>query len=144
MTVLGPAFLLAIKHIKVMNAKGVVIRPSRQSVGEVIDRLQTLLKKNGATIYTRIDQQAEAGKVGIHVPPLEFLLFGNPKGGGPIMAEHPLVALDLPLKVIAWEDDQGKVWLAYNDPKYIQDRYSLPAVQNSPFALDRLIDQTLK
>lgn len=127
-----------------MNFKGVLIIACRQSVGEVIDRLETRLKETGATIYARINQLAEAGKVGIYLPPLEFLLFGNPKGGGPVMAEQPLFALDLPLKVIAWEDDQQKVWLVYNDPKYIQERYSLPAVQNSPFALEHLIELALR
>jgi len=127
-----------------MNPNGVLIRACRQSVGEVIDRLQTRLIENGATIYARINQQSEADKVGIHLPPLEFLLFGNPKGGGPIMAEHPLVALELPLKVIAWEDDEKKVWIAYNDAKYIEERYSLPAVESSPFALEHLIDKALE
>jgi uncharacterized protein (DUF302 family) len=126
-----------------MSPKGILIRPCRQSVGEVIDRLETCLKENGATIYARINQQAEAARVGIHLPHLEFLLFGNPKAGGPVMAEQPLVALDLPLKVIAWEDGQQLVWLAYNDSKYMQERYSLPIIKPSPFAMEHLIDLAL-
>src|SRR6201986_2176024 len=96
-----------------MNPNGVIIRPSGYSVKETIDRLQVFLLQHGATIYARIDQQAEVQKAGQNIPPLEFILFGNPKAGGPIMAENPLAALDLPLKAIAWEDKDGRAWLGY-------------------------------
>jgi len=89
-----------------MNPNGVITKPSPYSVKETIDRLQIFLQQHGATIYARIDQQAELQKAGINIPPLEFIMFGNPKAGGPVMVENPIAALDLPLKVIAWEDDQ--------------------------------------
>jgi uncharacterized protein (DUF302 family) len=127
-----------------MNPNGVIIRPSKYSAKETIDRLQAFLQQQGATIYARINQQAEAQKVGQNLLPLEFILFGNPKAGVPIMAENPLAALDLPLKIIAWEDDQKKVWLAYNDASYIEERYSLLHTENSPLDLDNLIAMALK
>jgi uncharacterized protein (DUF302 family) len=127
-----------------MNPKGVVIRESLYSVKETIDRLQEFLKEHGATIYARIDQQQEVKNTGQNLSPLEFILFGNPKAGGPIMAENPLAALDLPLKVIAWEDAEKKVWLAYNDALYIEQRYSLAHNPNSPLAIDRVISLVLK
>lgn len=127
-----------------MSPRGVVIGASEYSVKETINRLQAFLQERGATIYARIDQQSETNKAGQNLLPLEFLLFGNPKAGGPVMAGNPLVALDLPLKAIVWEDDKKKVWLAYNDAKYIEERYSLPPIQNSPFALEHLIDMALK
>jgi uncharacterized protein (DUF302 family) len=127
-----------------MNPKGVIIKSSTYSVKETIDRLQAFLQQHGATIYSRIDQQAELQKAGINISPLEFIMFGNPKAGGPIMIKNPVAALDLPLKVIAWEDDQKNVFVAYNDGLYIEDRYSLLHNANSPLNLDNLIGMALK
>jgi uncharacterized protein (DUF302 family) len=136
--------LLPIKTFKIMAPKGIVVRPSSYSVKETINGLQAFLLEHGATIYARIDQQSEANKAGQNLLPLEFLLFGNPKAGGPAMAKNPLVALDLPLKVIAWEDAHHQVWVAYNDAEYITERYSLSPNLHSPFALDGVIDSILK
>ena len=127
-----------------VDAKGVTIRQSQYNVKETMDRLQTFLLQHGATIYSRIDQQAEVNNAGVDLLPLEFILFGNPKGGGPLMAENPLIALDLPLKIIAWEDEEKKVWLAYNEASYIENRYSLPHLANSPLVLDHIVDGALK
>ena len=127
-----------------MNSKGVITKPSPYSVKETIDRLGTFLKQHGATIYVRIDQQAELQKTGQCIPPLEFLMFGNPKAGGPIMIENPIAALDLPLKIIAWEDGQKNVYVAYSEQQYIEERYSLLHKENSPLNLGNLIDAVLK
>lgn len=127
-----------------MNPKGIVIRSSPYSVKETVDRLEKFFKEHGAKIYARIDQQKEVKNAGQNLSPLEFILFGNPKAGGPIMAENPLAALDLPLKVIAWEDAEKKVWLAYNDALYIEERYSLPHNPNSPLQIERVISLVLK
>ena len=127
-----------------MNPKGVVIRASDWSVKETIDRLQAFLIQHGATIYARINQQNEVNNTGQNILPLEFILFGNPKAGGLIMTENPLAALDLPLKVIAWEDSEKKVWLAYNDASYIEERYSLPHMPNSPLNIGNVISLALK
>ena len=126
-----------------MIPEGVIFRESPYSVKETIDRLQAFLQQHGATIYARIDQQAEVQKAGQSSAPLEFILFGNPKAGGPLMAENLLVALDLPLKVIAWEDDQKKVWIAYNEASYIEGRYNLPHNENSPLNLDPIISKIM-
>ena len=122
-----------------MNPEGVNIYPGKYSVRETIDHLQQFLEEHGATIYARIDQQDELRKTGQTIGALEFLLFGNPKAGGALMAQTPLIALDLPLKVIAWEDDNSKVWVACNDAKYIEDRYRLSQNENTPLNLDQLI-----
>lgn len=119
-----------------MSIQGVTIHPVSLSVKESIDRLESFLKKQGITIYSRIDQQDELQKAGLTSRPLEFLLFGNPKAGGPVMLENPLAALDLPLKVIAYEDEQGKVWIAYNQRSYIQQRYGLQDTTSAPLNLD--------
>ncbi len=127
-----------------MHAKGIIIRHSRYSVKETIDILERFLVSRGATIYIRIDQQNEVHKSGADLLPIEFILFGNPKAGGPLMAKNPLLALDLPLKIIAWEDEQKKVWLACNEARYIEDRYSLTPGTGSALILDGLIDLVLK
>jgi len=127
-----------------MNPEGITIISSPYPVKETIDRLQAFLEQHGATIYARIDQQAEVNKTGQSLAPLQFILFGNPKAGGPIMAENPIAALDLPLKIIAWEDARKKVWIAYNDAAYIEERYSLSNKPGSPLDLSNLIAQVLK
>lgn len=119
--------------------KGITIHPSPYPVKETIDRLLEFLRLQGVTIYARIDQQMELDKVGLKMGALEYLLFGNPKAGGPVMQENPVAALDLPLKVIAWEDKDKKVWLAYNEAAFIRERYDLPAAVSAPLNLDGLI-----
>jgi uncharacterized protein (DUF302 family) len=126
-----------------ISPKGIHIYPSPYPVKETIDRLQEFLQQHGATIYARIDQQAEVQRAGLDMPALEFILFGNPKAGGPLMIENPLAALDLPLKVIAWEDSEHKVWVACNDALYIEDRYNLTHNENSPLKLEALISKLL-
>ena len=127
-----------------MNPDGVITKPSPYSVQETIDRLQSFLQQHGATIYARIDQQAELQKAGLSIGPLEFIMFGNPKAGGPIMIENPVAALDLPLKIIAWEDAGKKVFIAYNDALYVEERYGLSHNENSPLNLENLISIALK
>lgn len=127
-----------------MEAKGVTIRKSKYAVKETIDRIQSFVQQHGATVYARINQQAEVNNNGGQLLPLEFILFGNPAAGGLLMKNNPLVALDLPLKVIAWEDDKQNVWVAYNDGGYIEGRYGLPHLQGSPLYLNQLIDMVFK
>jgi len=126
-----------------MDYKGITVRPSPYPVKETIDRLQEFLQQHGATIYARIDQQEELRKNGQTIAPLEFILFGNPKAGGPIMIENRLAALDLPLKIIAWEDDQQKAWVAYNDAAYVSERFNLTDGLSSPLNLDPIISKAI-
>ena len=126
-----------------MDPKGITIKPSPFSVKETMDRLAAVLGERKVTIYARIDQQSEVHTAGKEIPPLEFILFGSPKAGGPIMGENPVVALDLPLKIIAWEDAAGKVWLAYNSAAYLEERHSLPHDLVRPLDLDPLVTHIL-
>ena len=136
--------VLPLQQLNIMEAKGVTIHKSKYAVKETIDKLQLFLQQHGATIYIRINQQAEANNSGLHLLPLEYILFGNPAAGGLLMIENPLIALDLPLKVIVWEDDKKDVWLAYNKSAYIKERYSLPDMPNSPLALDNISKMALE
>src|SRR5258708_1812790 len=126
-----------------MNPSGVVICSSQYRGKETIDRLVVFLQQQGATIYARINQQSEVHNAGLKIDPLEFILFGNPRAGGLVMIENPIAAIDLPLKIIAWEDEKNKVWLAYNDGVYIVERYSLPSVLMGLLDLEPLIIKAL-
>ncbi|WP_263365846.1 DUF302 domain-containing protein [Edaphobacter bradus] len=107
------------------TANGLITLPSPYSVPETLDRLETILRQKNVNIFTRVDHSGEAEKAGLHMPPTQLLIFGNPKGGTPIMLAAPLSAIDLPLKALAWQDAEGKVWLSYNDPQYLKARYLL-------------------
>jgi uncharacterized protein (DUF302 family) len=106
-------------------SNGIISQPSKFSVAETIDRLESALQAKGIKIFARIDQKREAENVGLTMQLTELLVFGNPKAGTPLMVAVPLSAIDLPLKALAWQDSQGSVWLSYNDSKYLQQRFSL-------------------
>ena len=100
---------------------------SPTGVEETVSRLKKLLQDQNITIYDHIDQQSEATKSGLSLGPLQLLIFGNPKGGIPLMNANPLCGLDLPLKVLVWEDDEKKTWVSYNKFDYLQNRFDLPS-----------------
>lgn len=106
---------------------GLVSLPSKYSVEETMPRLESLLEQRGITIFARVDHSEEAKKVGLQMHPTKLLIFGSPKGGTPLMQAAPTVAIDLPLKALFWEDADGRVWLTYNDPAYLQQRHNVPA-----------------
>lgn len=126
-----------------MKTDGIITRTSPYNVKETIDRLVVFLEKKGVIVYSRINQQSEVRHSGREILPLEFILFGNTTNGGAIMAFNPLVALDLPLKIIAWEGVDQVVRVAYNDPLFIQERYQLPSALVTPLNLAPLIEIAL-
>jgi uncharacterized protein (DUF302 family) len=105
---------------------GIINKPSNHSVDEVVSKLQSVLAAKGITIFALVDHSGEAEKAGLHMPPTKLLIFGNPKGGTPLMLAAPSIAIDLPVKILVWEDEQGKVWVSYNSPLYLQQRHGLP------------------
>ncbi len=126
------------------TAEGLITHPSPYSVPETLDRLEDLLHAKNIKVFTRVDHSGEAENAGLHMPPTQLLIFGNPKGGTPVMLAAPLSAIDLPLKALAWQDTDGKVWLSYNSPEYLQHRFSLPAEILAPIAgIGALIQQAI-
>jgi uncharacterized protein (DUF302 family) len=126
------------------SANGIISHPSPYSVPETLDRLEAILRAKSITIFARIDHSSEAAKVGLTMPPTQLLIFGNPRGGTPIMLAAPLSAIDLPLKALAWQDAAGKVWLSFNDPHSLQSRYDLSDEGLQPIAgLEALIQQAI-
>jgi len=106
---------------------GLVEVPSKHSVNETVEKLNGILSAKGVTLFALVDHSGEAAKAGMKMPPTKLLIFGNPKGGTPVMLAAPSSAIDLPLKLLVSEDPGGKTWLSYNDPKYLQDRHHIPA-----------------
>ena len=107
--------------------RGMIDVPSPYSVPDTLARLESILKERGLTIFARVDHSGEAEKAGLKIRPTQLLIFGSPKAGTPLMVATPSVAIDLPLKVLAWEDERGKVWLSYNAPEFLQQRHGFPA-----------------
>jgi len=107
--------------------QGLVSVPSHHSVDQTVEKLKGILQSKGVTLFALVDHSGEAEKVGLKMPPTKLLIFGNPKGGTPLMIAAPSIAIDLPLKILIWEDAQGKVWVTYNTTAYLQERHGLPA-----------------
>jgi uncharacterized protein (DUF302 family) len=109
-----------------MPTNGLTQIPSRYSVGETLNRLQSLFTEKGMKIFALIDHSGEAEKAGLKMRPTKVLIFGSPKGGTPLMVAAPSLAIDLPLKALVAEDENGKVSITYNDPEYLQQRHNVP------------------
>lgn len=108
------------------GSEGIVSIPSRHSVPDTVRALEAILAAKAITLFALVDHSGEAAKAGLVMPPTQLLIFGNPKAGTPLMLAAPGIALDLPLKILVWEDPQGKVWLSWNTPEYLRARHSLP------------------
>ena len=106
---------------------GIVDKPGNHSVDEIVEKLKQILQSKGVTLFATVDHSGEAAKVGMKMPPTKLLIFGSPKAGTPLMLATPSVAIDFPLKILIWEDTQGKVWVSYNSPSYLQERHCIPA-----------------
>ena len=104
---------------------GLIHLRSPYSVPETLQRLETLLHARNLTVFARIDHSGEAEKVGLKMRPTQLIVFGSPKAGTPLMVASPTLAIDLPLKALAWEDADGQVWLSYNSPEYLKQRHKV-------------------
>ena len=109
------------------TAHGLINLPSKHSVEETLRKLESLLQEKNIMVFARVDHSGEAAKLGMEMRPTKLLIFGNPKGGTPLMQATPTIGIDLPLKALVWQDAYGKVWLTYNDPAYLQKRHNVPA-----------------
>jgi uncharacterized protein (DUF302 family) len=105
---------------------GITNRPSNHSVEQTVERLKSILQSKGVTLFALVDHSGEAERVGMKMRPTKLLIFGSPKAGTPLMLAAPSIAIDLPLKILAWEDGQGRVWLSYSTPQYLKERHGLP------------------
>ena len=127
---------------------GLVTKASAYSVAQTMDRFSDILKKKGITLFARINHAQGAKDAGLSLPPLELIIFGKPQLGNPLMNLQPEIGIDLPLKAIAWQDKDGKVWLAYNSPAYMAKRHSIseqhPVIKKMTGALNKFSDYATK
>jgi uncharacterized protein (DUF302 family) len=105
---------------------GIVNLPSNHSVDETVKKLKGILQAKGVTLFALVDHSGEAEKAGLTMPPTKLLIFGSPKAGTPVMLAAPSIAMDLPLKILIWEDRDGKAWISYNSTDYLQQRHNVP------------------
>jgi uncharacterized protein (DUF302 family) len=110
----------------VNQQSGIVSILSSHSLDETVERLKDLLQSKGITLFSLVDHSGEAEKVGMKMPPTKLLIFGSPKGGTPLMLAAPSIAIDLPLKILVWEDTEGKVRLSFNSSDYLARRHGIP------------------
>ncbi len=138
-------FAIAVSFSVAASDKGIITKPSKYSVPETLDRLEAVLRSKGVTVFIRIDHSGEAEKVGLKMLPTQLVIFGNPRAGTALMNSSPSVAIDLPLKALAWEDGDGKVWLSYNSPDYMKQRHDLKEEFMKNIAvIGVLVDEALK
>lgn len=107
-------------------SNGIIDKQSNYTIDQTVEKIKVMLQAKGVTLFTMVDHSGEAEKVGMKMPNTKLLIFGNPKAGTPLMLAAPSIAIDLPLKILVWEDARGKVWMSYNSPEYLQKRHGLP------------------
>lgn len=106
---------------------GVVHLRSEMRAGTTLDRLEALVRERGLMVFARIEFSRDAATVGLEMPPMAQLVFGNPRAGTPLLIASPPSGLALPLRALAWEDDEGHCWLSYEAPEYVAERFGVPA-----------------
>jgi uncharacterized protein (DUF302 family) len=114
------------KPMAMIADNGIINKASNHSVDATVEKLKGILEAKGVTLFALVDHSGEAEKAGMKMPPTKLLIFGNPKAGTPLMLAAPSSAIDLPLKILVWQDGQGRVWLSHNSPQYLQKRHGLP------------------
>ena len=130
------AFLVA---APVAAADGVIDVQSDFNVQESATRMENLLNEKGMTIFKRINHSEGAEKVGIDLRETVLILFGNPKVGSPLMKCRQSVAVDLPQKALIWEDGEGKAWISYNDPRYLEKRHDITGCEEVILKIEKAL-----
>jgi len=109
-----------------VESNGIVTIPGNHAVDETVARLKAILEQKGVTLFALVDHSGEAAKAGMTMPNTKLLIFGSPRAGTPVMLAAPSTAIDLPLKILVWEDEQEKTWISYNSPTYLLERHGVP------------------
>jgi uncharacterized protein (DUF302 family) len=130
--------------LPVAAADGVVDVPSSFNVEETADRMVDILNKKGMTIFNRIKHSESAAEVGIELRNTELIIFGNPKVGSPLMVCQQSVAIDSPQKALIWEDDNAKVWISYNDPRYLEKRHNISGCEGAIAKIEKALASIAK
>jgi uncharacterized protein (DUF302 family) len=110
-----------------ITVDGLRILPTQHTVADILKRVQSLARARGLTVFAQIDFSGDAERSGLTMQPTGLVILGSPKAGTPLMVAAPTVAIDLPLKILAWHDADDRTWVAYNEPDYLQARHRFPA-----------------
>jgi uncharacterized protein (DUF302 family) len=110
-----------------VRTEGMIDIASHHTVDETVEKLRGILSAKGVNLFALVDHSGEAEKAGMKMPPTKLLIFGSPKAGTPVMLAAPSIAIDLPLKILVWQDQAGKVWVSYNSAEYLRERHNVPA-----------------
>jgi uncharacterized protein (DUF302 family) len=122
------------------HVEGITSRASSASVSETLRRLEQEVSSRGLTVFARFDHSDEATRVGLAMQPAHVLVFGNPRSGTPLMIAAPLVALELPLRALVWQDGEGQVWVSYADASFVAERFGLtPDLAKVPGAVEGIV-----
>jgi len=145
----GKVFILiaaiCLWEVQAMAADGLITLRSSYGPKETMNKLETEVKAKGLTVFARIDHAAGAAEVGLPLPPTELLIFGNAKGGTPLMQSVQTIGIDLPLKALVWQDASGTTWLSYNDPNWLAKRHGLGHEADAPVkAISAALDAMAK
>ena len=124
-TIIMAFIFVLVSALSVSAEPGLINLKSPHDVKNTADRLETVLKEKGMTVFLRINHSEGARKVGKKLRPTDLVIFGNPKVGAPLMLCGQTVAIDLPQKALIWQDENGQVWLTYNDPQYLAARHGI-------------------
>ena len=126
------------------SSAGVITKVSGKSVAETVDRLKHLIEDRGFTVFRVIDHSGTAERVGVQMPDSKLVMFGKPTVGAAVMVAAPLAGLDLPLKVLVWEDDNGAVSVSYNSPMFLAEQYHIEGALRAPFdAVESIVEAVL-
>jgi uncharacterized protein (DUF302 family) len=124
--------------------KGIRVLAASRGVVETLDRLESLAKQRGLTVFARINFAKDAAAAGMKMQPTQLLILGNPAAGTPVILATPGAALDLPLKVLAWQDESNRCWVSFNTPEYLRLRHEIPAALIANIAgLEKLVQAAL-
>jgi uncharacterized protein (DUF302 family) len=124
--------------------EGFVASRSSHGPAETADRLAAAIAERGMTVMARIDHAAAAAKVGMELRPTQVLIFGNPRGGTPLMQAAQTIGIDLPIKALVWQDEQGRTWLGYNDPKWLASRHGAAGVDQALGTMTAVLEALAK
>jgi len=122
-----------------VSAAGLRSLAVASDVDGAVASLRMAIEDAGATVFAVVDHSGEAAKVGLHLRPTKLMIFGNPRGGTPVMQSAPLSAIDLPLKLLVWEDDAGSTWISYVDADWLSERYGVPPDLAGPLRASELL-----
>lgn len=126
------------------TVEGVITKASPYAIEETLERIEDAIRSHGLRLFTHINHSWEAQQVGLKMQETHVIIFGNPKAGTPVMVASPLMALELPLKILVWQSDQNHVWVSYPSVTHLAARYSVPQELIGNIAgIDKLVDSVV-